>query len=137
MQQALAILLGVYIVCLNACASTTPTAFRVTDDAGRPLAGAHARIILLDAGVPLPVRPGTFEEVAKVRSVGGDFSDADGVVELPVVGVREHLIEVEGPVLGALDPRNAPVSVWVYRPEDGSLTAQGEAALPLRIERVE
>ena len=66
--------------------------------------GAHARIILLDAGMPLPVRSGTFEEVANVRSVGGAISDVDGVVELPVVGVREHLIEVEGAGAGGVRP---------------------------------
>lgn len=137
MKRCFAILVGVCLALLGACASTTPTAFRVTDDAGRPLAGAHARIILLDAGVPLPVRSGTFEEVAQVRSVGGDIADADGVVELPIAGSREHLIEVEGPVLGAPDPRNAPVGVWVYRPKDGSLIRQGEDASGLRIERVD
>lgn len=137
MGKVFTILLGVCFAFLGACTSTTPTAFRVTNDAGRPVAGAHARIILLDAGMPLPLRSGTFEEVAKVRSVGGAISDADGVVELPVVGMREHLIEVEGPVLRASDPRSAPTGVWVYRPKDASLVARGEDAIPLRIERVE
>ena len=40
-------------------------------------------------------------------------------------------------MLGGSDPRNAPKGVWVYRPKDASLVAQGEDAIPLRIERVE
>ena len=72
-----------------------------------------------------------------ITAQGGGFTDEAGLIELPVVGQREHLIEVEGPVLGAADPGNAPVAIWVYRPGDGSLLLQGETAQALRIERVD
>jgi hypothetical protein len=131
-----AILPLVVIAMLGGCASPSPVAFRVLDPDGRPVVGAHARVILLDAGAPLPVSAGSLQEAAMLTSAGGGFTDRDGRIELPVVGTREHLIEVEGPVLGAVDPANAPVAIWVYRPADGSLLPHGKAGQPLRVERV-
>lgn len=72
-----------------------------------------------------------------ITALGGGFTDKTGLVRLPVSGEREHLIEIEGPVLGAIDPRNAPVAIWVYRPNDDSVRPQGETAQPLRVERAE
>ena len=137
MTRSLATLTLLCTALAGGCTAPTPVAFRITDADGSAVAGAHARIILLDAGVPLPVRAGSLEEAGMTQADGGDFSDANGMVELPVAGTREHLIEVEGPVLGVPDPRGAPVGVWVYRPGDGSLTQRGEDAVPLRIERVD
>lgn len=121
---------------LAGCASPSPVLFRVLDAQGQPVVGAHARVILLDAGAPLPVSTRALEEISMLATSGGGFTDRNGRVELPVAGRREHLIEVEGPVLGATDPANAPVAIWVYRPADGSLLPHGKAGQPLRVERV-
>ncbi|MFI4853784.1 MAG: hypothetical protein ACIAQF_02255 [Phycisphaerales bacterium JB065] len=129
--------LALAVLLLGGCSSPSSVAFRVTDEHGDPVVAAHARIILLDAGVPLPVNGRALEEAGMITALGGGFTDAAGLVQLPVSGGREHLIEIEGPVLGAIDPRNAPVATWVYRPADGSLQPQGETAQSLRVERAE
>lgn len=125
------------LMAAGACASPTPTAFRITDPSGRPVAGAHARIILLDAGAPLPVSVETIEEGAMLRASSGGFSDGEGRIVLPVLGDRDHLIEIEGPVLGVPDPQAAPVAAWFYRASDGSVVPSGQTEQPLRLDRIE
>ncbi len=137
MIRLLLLMIATGSLLLGGCTAPSPVLFRVTDAQGQPVRAAHARIILLDAGVPLPVSGRALEEAGMITVAGGGFTDAAGRISLPVVGDREHLIEIEGPVLGTDDPRNAPISIWVYRPGDGSLLAQGEAAQTFRVERVE
>jgi len=137
MARPLLLMLASASLVLGGCTSPSPVVFQVTDMQGQPVRAAHARIILLDAGVPLPISGRALEEAGMITTAGGGFTDASGRIALPVVGDREHLIEIEGPVLGALDPRDAPVSIWVYRPGDGSLLPQGEEAQTFRVERVD
>lgn len=132
-----AILPLVVTALLGGCVSPSPVAFRVTDAQGDPVAGAHVRILLMEAGAQIPVSGDTLEETAMLASAGGGFSDRSGRVVLPVIGGRVHMIEIEGPVLGAADPMDAPVAVWFYRPSDRSLVGHGQGEQALRVDRVE
>jgi hypothetical protein len=128
------LLLGVAsLVC--GCSSVAPFEFRITDASDRPVAGAHARIIALDAGTGLPVSKRSLEDVAMARETSGGFSDRDGRIVLPVLRGREHLIELEGPSLGSAG-LPAPVSVWVYRAADGAVARTGQSDDALRINPV-
>jgi len=124
-------------VLLASCASPSPVVFEVVDASGRPVVGAHARIILLDAGAVLPLSQRSIEEVAALSEPTGGFTDRDGRVVLPVIGEREHLIELEGPVLGGDGLENSGASIWVYRPAEGSIVRSGQSAPGLRMRRVE
>jgi len=127
----LLLLLGVAWL-VGGCASAAPVEFRITDASDRPVAGAHARIIALDAGAPLPVSRRSLEDLAMARETTGGFSDRDGRLSLPVLRGREHLIEVEGPSLGRAE-LPAPISVWVYRAADGAIVRTGQSNDSLRI----
>lgn len=138
MQRAFhSILVSVCLSMLGSCASPSPVVFEVVDASGQPVVGAHARIILLDAGAPLPLSSRSLEETAALTEPTGGFTDREGRVVLPVMGEREHLIEVEGPVLGDDGFENSGASMWVYRPAEGSIVRSGQSASGLQIRRVE
>lgn len=120
---------------VGGCGSVRPVEFRITDASDRPVAGAHARMIALDAGAPLPVSKRSLEEVAMAGETSGGFSDRDGRLVLPVLRNREHLIEIEGPSLGNGGLAGI-VSVWVYRAADGRVVRTGQSDDALRIGRL-
>ncbi len=135
---------GLVLVVLSAClpvfggcAASTPMVFEVVDASGSPVAGAHARIIVLDAGAALPLNTGSLEEVAHLRSATGGFTDGRGRIVLPVMRSREHLIEVEGPALGVGRAGEAEASFWIYQRDGGLAVRSGQAESGLRVRRVE
>ena len=138
MPRSFAFLLWpVCVSVISGCAAPTQVVFEVVDVSGRPVAGAHARIILLNAGAPLPLSRNALEEVAALTEPTGGFTDQSGRVVLPVMGEREHLIEVEGPVLANDGLESSKASVWVYRPAQGSIVRSGQSESGLRVRPVE
>ncbi len=86
------------------CAACTPTRaveLRVTrTDGGAPVAGAHVRVIPLDAGlVPLPLDASTLAEIGYAGRPTGAVTDDDGRARLDLLDDRPSVVEVASPFL--------------------------------------
>lgn len=136
MKRALEAVMVLFLMMVQfGCAGPEGAVFEMVDGTGDPVVGAHARIIVLDAGAPLPLSRRALEEAAHVTAATGGFTDRRGRVALPVVGDREHLIEVEGPVLG-VERSGEGFWVWVLR-ADGSVVRSGQGEDGMRMRRVD
>lgn len=120
-----------------ACTKPIPVEFSLMGPDDKPVVGAHARIIALDAGAPLPVTRHSLAEAGLLQSGTGTFSDERGHLVLRTLPKREHLIEIERPVFGSFAAEEYPPMLWwVYRAGPREIIPLGDLDRPFRLERL-